>query len=229
MRLNKCIAHSGVCSRRDADLLIEKGRVSVNGKQVTGPYIVQDDDVVSVDGKEIPQKPKTKIWAYYKPVGLVTSHRDEKGRPTVFDQENVKKLGRVVSVGRLDLNSEGLLLLTNDPSFAHQAEKPSNQLKRVYKIRVFGTLDYQALDQLQNGMTIDGIRYGKITVEYEEQKSRNEWLLVTLQEGKNREIRKVFNHLGLEVNRLIRLSFGNFELADLKPGELKLMSNIHEK
>ncbi|MBP9752501.1 MAG: rRNA pseudouridine synthase [Proteobacteria bacterium] len=223
MRLNKYISHSGYCSRRDADQLIEQGFVKVNGTVMTTPYIVKESDIVLVKDQPILEKPKRKIWIYYKPVGLITTHRDEKNRPTVFDEEHIKKLGRVISVGRLDLNSEGLLLLTNDPDFAHMAEKPSNKLKRVYKVRVFGDLDYQQLDALKHGLTIDGMHYGSIHIECNEQTAKNSWILVTLTEGKNREIRKVLNHVGLEVNRLIRVSFGEFELGDLKPGEVKLV------
>ncbi|CAO5675856.1 MAG: Ribosomal large subunit pseudouridine synthase B [Holosporales bacterium] len=222
MRLNKYISHSGYCSRRDADQLIEQGAVNVNGAIVTTPYIVKEGDVIKIHDKIISEKPKRKVWIYYKPVGLITSHKDEKDRPTVFSEENIKKLGRVISVGRLDLNSEGLLLLTNDPDFAHMAEKPSNKWKRVYKVRVFGDLNYQHLDDLKKGITIDGIHYGSIHVDYSEQTSKNSWIIVTLTEGKNREIRTVLNHLGLQVNRLIRVSFGDFELNDLKPCELKL-------
>jgi 23S rRNA pseudouridine2605 synthase len=223
MRLNKCIAHAGICSRRDADYIIGQGRVKVNGTVIDGPYIVQENDIVMVDDKPIPKKQETKVWTYYKPAGLITSHRDDQNRETVFDQENILKLGRVVSVGRLDLNSEGLLLLTNDPSFAHTAEKPSNKWERVYKVRVFGILDFKALEDLKNGITIDGIHYDSIQVDLpEEQTSRNEWIIMTLTEGKNREIRRVLNHLGLHVNRLIRLSYGKYELGNLMPGELRL-------
>ncbi|CAO4835283.1 MAG: Ribosomal large subunit pseudouridine synthase B [Holosporales bacterium] len=229
MRLNKFLSHHGICSRRDGDLYIQQGRVSVNNQVITSPYIVQETDVVSVDGKIINHKPEPTVWLYYKPVGLVTTHRDEKHRPTVFEQDNVKKLGHVVSVGRLDINSEGLLLLTNNPDFAHYAEHPKNKLTRMYKVRVFGDLDPNRLDDLKNGITIDGIRYGSIIVDYEINKTgMNHWLFVTLTEGKNREIRKVLNHLNLSVNRLIRVAYGDYELGDLKPGELTKVA-LHEK
>lgn len=223
MRLNKFLSHHGICSRRDADILIKEGRIRVNQNIMQTPYIVQQDDKVYVDGVLISEKPTPKVWIYHKPKGLVTSHKDEQGRPTVFNQENVKRLGRVISVGRLDLNSEGLLLLTNNPDFAHEAEHPKNEWKRIYKVRVFGNVNYPELDNLKNGITIDGVHYNSVDIEYDKpSNSLNQWLLVTLVEGKNREIRKIFNHLGLQVNRLIRLSYGPYQLGNLKLGDLKL-------
>lgn len=221
MRLNKFLSHHGICSRRDADVYIQNGRVQVNGTPMTTPYIVQETDTVAVDEKIISQKPEPTLWLYHKPAGLVTTHKDEKKRPTVFQEENIQELGHVISVGRLDLNSEGLLLITNDPTFAHHAEQPKNKWQRMYKVRVFGTIDPAALDDLIHGITIDGVHYNSITVDYEiNETGMNHWLFMTLTEGKNREIRKVLNHLGLSVNRLIRVAYGPYELGDLKPGEL---------
>ena len=227
MRLNKFISHHGICLRRDADKLIEGGRVKINNEVQNTPYIVQDRDVVMVDDKVIQRETELKIWAFYKPTGVITSHKDERDRDTVFDQPAVKKIrnqnGYIISVGRLDYNSEGLLLLTNSPDFAHKYEKPSSNLKRTYRVRVFGDINYKALDELKNGITIEGIHYKPIHIEYDAKKTngQNTWMLVTLTEGKNREIRRVLSHFDLQVNRLIRVAFGPYSLGDLKPGELK--------
>lgn len=221
MRLNKFLSHHGICSRRDADGVIAAGRVKINGVIQNTPYIVQEDDIVHVDEKELKGMPKSKVWIYYKPLDIITTHKDEKGRETVFDQPNIVALGHVVSVGRLDINSEGLLLITNDPTFAHNMEHPKNKIKRVYKVRVFGDLDPQALDDLSNGITIEGIHYDPIHVEYDIKQTNNHWLLMTLTEGKNREIRHVLGYLGLQVNRLIRIAYGEYSLGDMNPGDLK--------
>lgn len=221
MRLNKFLSHSGVCSRRDADVYIQSGRVKVNGTVMTTPYIVQDDDKIMVDDRPLNLKTKTRVWIYYKPQGLVTTHKDPQNRPTVFNEPNIKKLGRVVSVGRLDLNSEGLLILTDSPEFSHYLEKPSNNYERCYRVRVFGDVDVAAMDDLKNGVTIDGINYKSLHVELDSTgDGRNHWLFVKLQEGKNREIRKVMHHLGLHVNRLIRVSYGPYEIDTMKPGDI---------
>lgn len=227
MRLNKFISHHGICSRRDADKLIESGRVKVNNIVQNKPYIVLDSDIIMVDGNMIQRGATLKIWAFYKPTGIITSHKDEGNRPTVFDHPEVQKLrdqhGYIISVGRLDYNSEGLLLLTNSPDFAHEYEKPSSNLHRTYRVRVFGDIDYQALDVLKNGITIDHIDYKPIHIEYDIKKNngQNTWMLVTLTEGKNREIRRIFNHFNLQVNRLIRVAYGPYSLGDLKAGEIK--------
>ncbi|HCU06707.1 MAG TPA: pseudouridine synthase [Holosporales bacterium] len=229
MRLNKFISHHGICSRRDADKLIESGRVKVNNKVQNTPYIVLDSDIIMVDDKAIQRETELKIWAFYKPTGIITSHKDENNRPTVFDQPAVQKLrdqhGYIISVGRLDYNSEGLLLLTNSPDFAHEYEKPSSHLKRTYRVRVFGDINYKALDALKNGITIEDIHYKPIHVEYDVKKNngQNTWMLITLTEGKNREIRRVLNHFDLQVNRLIRVAYGPYSLGDLKVGEIKAL------
>lgn len=223
-RLAKFMAQSGACSRRDAERLIEEGRVTVNGDIVETPVtFVSSEDIINLDGKTISGQIKEKVWLFYKPTGLITTHKDPEGRPTVFEYAAQKGLPRVISVGRLDINSEGLLLLTNSTSLARQAELPSTGWKRTYKVRVFGPLQESALTALRKGITVEGMRYAPIEVDYDlnQGSGRNTWLFMTLTEGKNREIRKVLNHLGLQVNRLIRLSYGPYLLGDLKPGEIK--------
>ncbi len=222
-RIAKVMARAGVCSRRDAERWIAQGRVTVNGKTLETPAVkIGAGDTVMVDGKPLPLKQQTRVWLYHKPVGLVTSARDEKGRKTIFD-DLPRELPRVVSVGRLDLNSEGLMILTNDGAFARQLELPMNGFERTYRVRVLGDLDLKKLNGLKKGITVEGVRYGAITVIAEDprRKGANHWLRVTLQEGKNREIRKVMSALGLSVNRLIRLNYGPFELGRLERGMVK--------
>ncbi len=220
-RLAKFMARSGVCSRRGAEELINQKRVTVNGEIVSSPaFNVDGSEKILLDGEPLPQVEDTRLWVYYKPVGLVTTHKDEKDRPTVF-QHLPEGLPRVISIGRLDLNSEGLLLLTNNGELSRKLELPSNGWARRYKVRVHGILDEKKLADLKNGIVIDGIQYGSIKAEVVTIKGTNAWLMVTLSEGKNREIRKVMKALGLEVNRLIRLSYGPFQLGNLRPGEVK--------
>lgn len=216
------MARAGLCSRRDAERWIADGRVSVNGKRLETPaFTVGPDDAVLVDGKRLPVAEAPRLFLYNKPVGLVTTARDEKGRATVFDRLP-PGLPRVVSVGRLDLNSEGLLLLTNDGGLARYLELPANAMERRYRVRVHGAVKPGDLARLARGVTVDGVRYGPIEAKIErEQTGANVWLRVKLQEGKNREIRKVLAHLSLEVNRLIRTSYGPFELGDLPAGSVK--------
>lgn len=222
-RIAKFLARAGVCSRRDAERLIEERRVKIDGVILTAPAtLVTEKSFVEVDDTHIQQPESTKIWCYYKPAGYVTTHKDPEGRPTVFDDVSRYSLGRVISVGRLDLNSEGLLLLTNDGGFSRFAELPSTKWARCYKVRVFGDINPRELMALEKGITIDGIYYGAIEIDIPHQlPSLNTWLHVTLYEGKNREIRKVMTHLGLKVNRLIRLSYGPYELESLKPHEIR--------
>ena len=220
-RLAKFMARSGVCSRRGAEVLITQGRVSVNGEVVDTPaFNVEGTEKILLDGEKLPQKEITRLWLYYKPAGLVTSHKDEKGRSTVFDNLPVG-LPRVISVGRLDLNSEGLLLLTNNGELSRKLELPSNGWARRYKVRVHGFVDAKKLAPLQKGVVVDGVEYGAINAVIESQQGANTWLQVTLNEGKNREIRKVMKSIGLEVSRLIRLSYGPFQLGSLKKGEVR--------
>jgi 23S rRNA pseudouridine2605 synthase len=218
-RIAKVIARAGLCSRRDAERWITDGRVSVNGKTLASPaFTVVPEDRILVDGKPLPASEATRLFLYHKPVGLVTSARDEKNRATVFDNLPAS-LPRVVSVGQLDLNSEGLLLLTNDGGLARYLELPANAWKRVYRVRVNGTVKAAHLARLAQGVTVDGVNYGPIQARMERaQTGANVWVLVTLKEGKNREIRKVMAHLGLQVSRLIRTAYGPFELGDLAPG-----------
>ena len=220
-RIAKFIARSGVCSRRQAEELILQKRVTVNGEVVESPaFNVEGNEKILLDGEKLPAIENTRMWVYYKPTGLVTTHKDEQGRPTVF--ENLPEgLPRVISVGRLDLNSEGLLLLTNSGKLSRRLELPSNSWSRRYKVKVHGRINRDKLAELEQGITIDGIRYGSIKVEVESEQGTNAWLSVTLQEGKNREIRKVMKFIGLDVARLIRLSYGPFQLGSLKKGEVR--------
>jgi 23S rRNA pseudouridine2605 synthase len=217
-RIAKVIARAGLCSRRDAERWIADGRVSVNGTVLATPaFTVGPDDKIMVDGKPLPASEAARLFLYHKPAGLVTTARDENNRPTVF-AHLPPGLPRVVSVGRLDLNSEGLLLLTNDGGLARYLELPANALKRRYRVRVHGAVKPADLAKLVQGITVDGVKYGPIDARPERaQAGTNVWLAVTLQEGKNREIRKVMEHLGLQVSRLIRTGYGPFELGDLPP------------
>lgn len=221
-RLAKAISHSGVCSRRDAERWIEHGRVKVNKILIESPAtLVSPYDFIEIDNLPLPLKPPLRIWLYYKPVGLITSHHDPEKRKTVFSFLRQQGLPHVISVGRLDINSEGLLIITNSASLAHEMESPKNLLPRTYKVRVFGRLNMNELSNLKYGITIEGIRYKPITIKIlKESLSLNHWLEVTLYEGKNREIRKIMDYMDLRVNRLIRISFGKFSLGDLKPGEI---------
>lgn len=218
-RIAKVIARAGLCSRRDAERWIDAGRVIVNGATLTTPaFTVSAGDSILVDGKPLPTAEAPRLFLYHKPLGLVTTARDEKNRATVFD--NLPQgLPRVISVGRLDLNSEGLLLLANDGGLARYLELPANALKRRYRVRAHGTVRSADLARVAKGVTIEGVHYGPIDAKLERtQTNSNTWLVVTLQEGKNREVRKIMAHLGLEVSRLIRTAYGPFELADLQPG-----------
>ncbi|MGN0919390.1 MAG: pseudouridine synthase [Alphaproteobacteria bacterium] len=220
-RIAKRISAAGVCSRREAERLIEAGRVLVNGQQLTTPaFLVSEEDQIVVDGKEISIKPATRVWLYHKPVGLVTTARDPQGRPTVFGALP-PEMPRVISVGRLDLNSEGLLLLTNDGEWARQMELPSSHLKRTYRVRVHGSLPPDLATQLAKGRTVEGIHYAPCQVKIESKTPSNAWLIMTLQEGKNREIRRLMASFGLQVARLMRLSYGPYELGDLAKGEVR--------
>lgn len=220
-RIAKYIARSGICSRRKAEELIKQQRVTINAEVITTPaYNVEGNEKILIDGEKIPSIDITRLWLYHKPTGLVTSHKDEKNRPTVFDNLPAG-LPRVISVGRLDLNSEGLLLLTNNGELSRKLELPANGWSRRYKVRVHGIVDDKKLQSLQKGTIIDGIEYGPISVSIENKQGTNSWLLVTLSEGKNREVRKVLKSIGLEVSRLIRLSYGPFQLGSLKKGEVK--------
>ena len=220
-RIAKFIARSGVCSRREAEEIIKQKRVTVNGETIESPaFNVNGDEKILLDGEKLPQIEQTRLWLYHKPSGLLTTHKDTADRATVFD--NLPPyMPRVISVGRLDLNSEGLLLLTNNGALSRQLELPQNGWKRRYKVRVHGFVDKKKLAELEKGVTIDGVEYGAVKIEFEGQNSANAWLTITLSEGKNREVRKLMKHIGLEVSRLIRLSYGPFQLGSLKRGEVR--------
>lgn len=223
-RIAKRIARAGLCSRRDAERWILEGRVVVDGHVLTTSAVIVTHKMhIMVDGKPLDEAPASRLWLYHKPVGLLTTHHDPQGRPTIFESLP-PSLPRVISIGRLDLNSEGLLLLTNDGALARSAELPSTGWARSYRVRAYGTVDEAALAELSRGITVDGVIYGRIeaeVVQHPKNTRTNTWILMTLYEGKNREIRKVLGHLGLRVNRLIRLTYGPFSLGNLKPGEVK--------
>ena len=220
-RIAKVIARAGICSRRDAEKLIAEGRVMLDGEIVTTPAIkVSGKNVIQVDGKPLSEPEPARLWRYHKPSGLVTSHRDEKDRPTVF-ANLPKSLGRVVSVGRLDFNSEGLLLLTNDGEIARRLEMPSSGWVRKYRVRLFGKVTQAELEKLATGATIGGVEYGPILADLERSKGMYSWATVALKEGKNREIKRVMESLGLKVARLIRIAYGPFQLGQLAEGAVE--------
>jgi len=220
-RIAKVLARAGLCSRRDAERWVAEGRVAVDGKVLTTPAVtVTDTSEIRVDGMPLPEPQRARLWRYHKPAGLVTTHRDEKGRATVF-AALPKELPRLISIGRLDLNSEGLLLLTNDGALARRLELPSTGWLRRYKVRVHGVVDETRLATLAKGVTIDGIAYGPIHAQLERQQGSNAWIALGLREGKNREVRKVMEHLGYPVTRLIRLSYGPFQLGGLERGAIE--------
>jgi len=219
-RIAKRLARAGLCSRRDAERWIAEGRVSVDGKVLESPALaVTDESDIRVDGKPIPQPEPPRLWRYHKPAGLVTTHRDERGRPTVFERLP-PNLPRLISVGRLDLNSEGLLLLTNDGDLARELELPARGWLRRYRVRVHGAVDPARLATLEKGLTVDGIAYGPIRAELDRTQGSNAWLSVSLREGKNREVRRVMEHLHLGVTRLIRIAYGPFQLGELERGHV---------
>ena len=219
-RIAKVIARAGVCSRRQAEALIGAGRVAVNGVIVVTPAtIVLPADRISLDGQPLPTAAAARLWRYHKPSGLVTTHRDPQGRATVFEKLPAG-LGRLISVGRLDLTSEGLLLLTNAGALARRLELPATAWIRRYRVRAFGHFEADALTRLQGGIRIDGIDYGAIEAAVDRVQGANVWLTLALKEGRNREVRRVLAHLGLTVNRLIRIAYGPFQLGRLPRGEL---------
>lgn len=218
-RIAKALARAGVCSRRDAEKLIEEGRVSVNGKKLTTPaFKVTSDHVIRVDGKLVGEADRTRLWRYHKRAGLMTTHKDPAGRQTVFETLP-EDLPRVISVGRLDYNTEGLLLLTNDGELARKLELPSTGWQRRYRVRAHGETSQEALDALAKGLSVGGVKYGPVNAQYERKQGSNVWLAVSLSEGKNREVRKVLESIGLTVNRLIRVAYGPFQLGALAPGQ----------
>ncbi len=224
-RIAKIIARAGLCSRRDAERWITDGRVKIDGKIITSPALsLNRDHEIIVDGQALPMAEPTRLWRYNKPLDLITTEKDEHNRPTIFDKLP-KELPRVLSVGRLDINSEGLLLLTNDGELKRMLELPATGWRRKYRVRVRGRVDMKQLERLKDGITIDGITYGQVLVELERQQGSNAWLFVTLTEGKNREIRNIFEFLNYPVNRLIRVKYGQFDLAGLSIGEVEEISS----
>jgi len=220
-RIAKVIARAGLASRREAEQWIAAGRVAVNGAVIRSPaQNVTARDRISVDGEPLPQRQRTRLFLYHKPRGLLTAHSDPQGRPTIF-QHLPKELPRLISVGRLDFNTEGLILLTNDGALARLLEMPATGWLRRYRVRAHGSATQAQLDQLRAGITIDGIRYGAIEATLDRVQGSNLWLTFAIREGKNREVRNVLGHLGLSVTRLIRISFGPFQLGDLAEGEVE--------
>ncbi len=220
-RIAKVLSRAGLASRRDAEEWIVQGRVTVNGRVINSPALdVTGNDVITVDGQPLPPRERTRLFLYHKPRGLMTTHADPEGRPTVFD--NLPEgLPRLISVGRLDFNTEGLLLLTNDGGLARALELPETGWLRRYRVRAHGEVTQAQLDQLKQGVEIDGVKYGPIEATLERDSGANVWLVFAIREGKNREVRNVMSHLGLEVNRLIRVSYGPFQLAELPEGAVE--------
>jgi len=219
-RIAKWLARAGVASRRDAERMIAEGKIALNGAVVTHPAtFVAQGDIVQAAGVVVEPPARARLFRYHKPDGLMTTHKDPEGRPTVFDKLPAA-LPRVVSVGRLDLNSEGLLLLTNDGALARQLELPANGWIRRYRVRVHGEVEPRALADLERGLVIDGVRYAGIEAGLDSRKGSNAWLTVALKEGRNREIRRVMQHLKLHVTRLIRVAYGPFQLGNLTRGEV---------
>src|SRR5918993_191924 len=217
-RIAKVIARAGIASRRDVEAMIAEGRVTLNGETLTSPAVnVGPADRITVDGEPLPEKERTRLWIFHKPRGLVTTARDPEGRPTVFEQLP-EDLPRVVAIGRLDINTEGLLLLTNDGGLAKVIAHPETGWLRRYKARAHGDVTQADLDRLAGGVTIDGMEYGPVEARLDRVQGDNVWLTLGLREGKNREVKRILEHLGLQVNRLIRLSFGPFQLGDIEPG-----------
>jgi 23S rRNA pseudouridine2605 synthase len=224
-RIAKRLARAGLCSRRDAERWIADGRVAVDGKTLTTPaVVVTEANLITVDGQPIPEPERPRLFRYHKPAGLVTTARDPRGRPTIFERLP-PELPRLISVGRLDITSEGLLLLTNDGELARHLELPATGWLRRYRVRAFGKVEESALKSLARGVTVDGVAYGPIEAALDKTPSTdgraNLWLTVALREGKNREVRKVLEHLGLTVNRLIRVAYGPFQLGELARGQVE--------
>jgi len=220
-RIAKVLARAGICSRRDAERMIAEGLVHVDGEQILSPALnVTPDQKIYLDGKLVPRAEPTRVWRYHKPAGQVTTHKDPEGRSTVFDALP-KDMPRVISVGRLDYNTEGLLLLTNDGELARRLELPKTAWLRKYRVRVFGKVEQEDLLAFQDGITLDGVKYGPVQATLDRVQRGNAWITMGLREGKNREVRRLLESLGLKVNRLIRVSYGPFQLGNLEAGQVE--------
>jgi 23S rRNA pseudouridine2605 synthase len=222
-RIAKLLARAGVGSRRDVERMIEEGRIALNGETVAQPApLLASLDGLTVDGQPVAKPVSTRLYRFHKPAGCLTAARDPKGRKTIYDLLP-KGLPRLMPVGRLDYNTEGLLLLTNDGEFKRQLELPASGVERTYRARAFGDISQTQLEDLVEGIEIDGIRYGKIDANLERRTGRNQWIEMTLTEGKNREVRRVLEHLGLQVSRLIRTRYGQFTLEELGMGQVEIV------
>lgn len=220
-RIAKLLARAGVASRREVERMIEAGRIAIDGKTLDTPAtLLKSLHGVTVDGAPVGQPIPAKLYCFHKPAGLLTAERDPKGRPTIYDKIP-KGLPRLMPIGRLDLNTEGLLLMTNDGGLKRQMELPSSGVERIYRARAFGPITQDQLEQLIDGITIEGIRYGPIDANLERRTGRNQWIEMKLAEGKNREVRRVLEHFGLQVSRLIRTAYGPFYLGDIPKGAVE--------
>ena len=224
MRIAKHIARTGVCSRRQAEVLITQNRIKLNGKLLKSPAInVSPSDEILLNNKPLPAMEKIRLFLYHKPAGLLTTHKDPQGRPTIFEKLPAT-LPRLLSVGRLDFNTQGLLLLTNDGDLSRKLELPASGITRRYKVRAFGNLRQEDLAPLANGLSVDGILYGSMQATLDRRQGDNIWLTISIKEGKNREVKKVLESLNLQVNRLIRVSYGPFQLRNLVKGQVQEVS-----
>ncbi|QOV93274.1 rRNA pseudouridine synthase [Novosphingobium sp. ES2-1] len=229
-RIAKLLARAGIASRREVERMIEEGRVKIGDEVVTTPAtLLTSLKGVSVDGKMVGPIAAPRLFRFHKPAGLITAERDPTGRPTIYTalrNAMPKDAPRVMPVGRLDVNTEGLLLMTNDGELKRALELPSTGIPRTYRARTFGDITQARLEELMEGIEIDGVRYGPINANLERSANRNKWIELTLTEGKNREVRRVLEHLGLEVSRLLRTSYGPFELADLQRGSVEEIPQV---
>ncbi len=223
-RIAKVMARAGLCSRREAERWISAGRVQVDGARLDSPAVtVTAASTILVDGKPIPKQEPSRLWRYHKAKGLLTTHNDPQGRPTLFDALP-REMPRVLSIGRLDINSEGLLLLTNDGELARKLELPATGWIRRYRVRAYGRIAQKELDALAKGTTVEGLRYGPIDAKLDSQQGGNSWITMAIREGKNREVRRVLESIGMRVNRLIRVSYGPFHLGNLKIDQIDEVS-----
>lgn len=218
-RIAKLLARAGVASRREIERMIEAGRISLNGNLVEHPsLLLKNLTGITVDGNPVAEPSPAKLFRFHKPNGVITAERDASGKRTIYDV--LPPMERVMPIGRLDMNTEGLLLMTTDGEFKREMELPKNGIERTYRARTFGEVSQNQLEELYKGITIEGMHYGPITANLERRTGRNQWIEMTLTEGKNREVRRVLEHFGLEVSRLIRISYGPFILGDLAKGEI---------